>query len=55
MNVDKRARFANQKRLRELATRHGDEVKLISSHDPSEFAACRLSAQPTATAGSIFA
>jgi glyoxylase-like metal-dependent hydrolase (beta-lactamase superfamily II) len=41
VNVDKRARVANQKRLRELATRHGDEVKLISSHDPAEFAACR--------------
>jgi glyoxylase-like metal-dependent hydrolase (beta-lactamase superfamily II) len=41
VNIDKRTRVLNQKRLRELAARHGGEVKLISSHDTSEFAACR--------------
>ena len=41
VNVDRAARFANQKRLRELARRQGGEVRLISSHDPAEFAACR--------------
>jgi len=41
VNVDKRARLANQQRLRELARRHGGEVRLISSHDPAELAACR--------------
>ncbi|HTX66499.1 MAG TPA: hypothetical protein VMD31_12070, partial [Opitutaceae bacterium] len=40
VNADKAARVANQKRLRELARRHGDEVRLISSHDPIEFDAC---------------
>jgi len=32
--ADNRARKANRERLRELAGRHGDEVTLISSHDP---------------------
>ncbi|RBP12303.1 metallo-beta-lactamase superfamily protein [Roseiarcus fermentans] len=41
VNVDKPARVANQQRLRELAERHGDEVRLISSHDPAELLACR--------------
>ena len=41
VNIDKRTRIMNQKRMRELATRHGGEVQLISSHDPFEFAACR--------------
>ena len=40
VNIDQRTRLLNQKRLRELATRHGDEVKLISSHGRFEFAAC---------------
>lgn len=31
---DNKARKANRERLRELATRHGGEVTLISSHDP---------------------
>jgi glyoxylase-like metal-dependent hydrolase (beta-lactamase superfamily II) len=56
VNVDKAARGANQKRLRELAQRHGDEVRLICSHDPSELAACRpLAGHATATAGSSLA
>jgi glyoxylase-like metal-dependent hydrolase (beta-lactamase superfamily II) len=41
VNMDKAARVGNQIRLRELARRHGDEVRLISSHDPAELAACR--------------
>ena len=41
VNIDKKARLENQKRLRELARNHGGEVKLICSHDPAEFAALR--------------
>ena len=41
INVDRSTRLANQKRLRELKLRHSDAVRLISSHDPAEFAACR--------------
>jgi glyoxylase-like metal-dependent hydrolase (beta-lactamase superfamily II) len=33
---DNGARVANVERLRELATRHGDEVDLFSAHDPHE-------------------
>jgi glyoxylase-like metal-dependent hydrolase (beta-lactamase superfamily II) len=46
VNVDKRARLANQKRLSELVRTFG-EVKLICSHDPAELAAYRT---PEATA-----
>jgi glyoxylase-like metal-dependent hydrolase (beta-lactamase superfamily II) len=35
-NSDHRQRLLNQERLRELATRHGDEVQLICSHDPHQ-------------------
>jgi glyoxylase-like metal-dependent hydrolase (beta-lactamase superfamily II) len=31
---DNKARKANRDRLRELAARHGDEVRLVCSHDP---------------------
>ncbi len=41
VNFDKAARLANLKRLRELAKEHGDEVRLVSSHDPAELAAFR--------------
>ncbi len=41
MNADRTTRLANRKRLRELASRHGDEVRLVCSHDPAELAACR--------------
>lgn len=34
-DVDRAARRQNQERLRELADRHGREVELICSHDPS--------------------
>jgi glyoxylase-like metal-dependent hydrolase (beta-lactamase superfamily II) len=33
---DRKARLANQERLRELARAHGDEVKLFCAHDPRE-------------------
>ncbi|HXR31872.1 MAG TPA: MBL fold metallo-hydrolase [Solirubrobacterales bacterium] len=33
---DRKARMANQERLRELASNHGDDVKLFCSHDPCE-------------------
>jgi len=36
MGTDGKARRANQERLRELARDHGDEVRLICSHDESE-------------------
>jgi glyoxylase-like metal-dependent hydrolase (beta-lactamase superfamily II) len=39
VNIDKSARLANQKRLRELTINHGGDVTLICSHDPSELAA----------------
>jgi glyoxylase-like metal-dependent hydrolase (beta-lactamase superfamily II) len=35
-NADRRQRLSNQERLRELVTRHGEEVQLICSHDPHE-------------------
>jgi len=34
--ADGKARRSNQERLRELASRHGDEVTLLCSHDPHE-------------------
>ena len=41
VNFDRAARLANRNRLRDLARRHGSEVKLVCSHDPAELAACR--------------
>jgi glyoxylase-like metal-dependent hydrolase (beta-lactamase superfamily II) len=35
-NADRRHRIANQERLRELVARHGEDVRLICSHDPHE-------------------
>lgn len=37
MEVDRSTRLANQARLRDLAARHGGEVRLFCSHDRSEF------------------
>lgn len=37
MEVDRTARLRNQQRLRDLAQRHGDEVRIMCSHDPVEF------------------
>ncbi len=36
MATDNAARIANQERLRELASGHGDEVRLFCAHDPVE-------------------
>jgi glyoxylase-like metal-dependent hydrolase (beta-lactamase superfamily II) len=36
MEKDRRSRFINQQRLRELVRDHSDEVKVICSHDPRE-------------------
>jgi glyoxylase-like metal-dependent hydrolase (beta-lactamase superfamily II) len=36
MEKDRRARLANQQRLRELVRHHGDAVSVICSHDPRE-------------------
>lgn len=46
--ADTKQRIANRDRLRELATRHGDEVQLLCSHDPHELE--RAQAASTATA-----
>jgi glyoxylase-like metal-dependent hydrolase (beta-lactamase superfamily II) len=35
-NADRRQRLSNQERLRELVARHGEEVRLLCSHDPQE-------------------
>jgi glyoxylase-like metal-dependent hydrolase (beta-lactamase superfamily II) len=35
-NADRKQRLGNQERLRELVTRHGEEVQLLCSHDPQE-------------------
>jgi glyoxylase-like metal-dependent hydrolase (beta-lactamase superfamily II) len=37
MEKDRKARFANQERLRRLRHRHGDEVAVCCAHDPVEF------------------
>ena len=34
--ADGKRRRANQERLRELVARHGEEVRLLCSHDPHE-------------------
>jgi glyoxylase-like metal-dependent hydrolase (beta-lactamase superfamily II) len=40
-NVDGRLRTANQERLRELARRHGGDVRMFCSHDPTDLARAR--------------
>jgi glyoxylase-like metal-dependent hydrolase (beta-lactamase superfamily II) len=37
MEKDRRARLANQERLRDLVRHHSTEVSVICSHDPAEF------------------
>jgi glyoxylase-like metal-dependent hydrolase (beta-lactamase superfamily II) len=37
MEVDRTARLHNQQRLRDLSLRHGDEVRIMCSHDAVEF------------------
>jgi glyoxylase-like metal-dependent hydrolase (beta-lactamase superfamily II) len=40
-NADRRKRLDNRERLRELASRHGDEIALICSHDPHDLDSAR--------------
>lgn len=37
MEVDRKARLDNQKRLRRLSLDHGEEVRMFCAHDPVEF------------------
>jgi glyoxylase-like metal-dependent hydrolase (beta-lactamase superfamily II) len=39
LEKDRRARLDNQRRLRELRRRHGNEVRVFCSHDPLEYEA----------------
>jgi glyoxylase-like metal-dependent hydrolase (beta-lactamase superfamily II) len=48
--ADNKARKANQERLRELASRHGDEVTLFCAHDPHELERERARAGAAAAA-----
>jgi glyoxylase-like metal-dependent hydrolase (beta-lactamase superfamily II) len=41
MEADRRARLLNQRRLRELASAHGEEVRILSAHDAVEFEQAR--------------
>ena len=50
VEMDRKARIENQRRLRELAKTFGRDVKLICSHDPAEFAASRSGSQAAAAA-----
>jgi glyoxylase-like metal-dependent hydrolase (beta-lactamase superfamily II) len=46
--ADNRLRVANRERLRELAARHGEEVRLLCSHDPHELRLAQAGATATA-------
>jgi glyoxylase-like metal-dependent hydrolase (beta-lactamase superfamily II) len=48
--ADGKQRRANQERLRELVTKHGDEVDLFCSHDPFELERAQTQAGATAAA-----
>jgi glyoxylase-like metal-dependent hydrolase (beta-lactamase superfamily II) len=48
MATDGKARRANRERLRELASRHGDEVDLFCAHDPHYLERRRAADVPTA-------
>jgi glyoxylase-like metal-dependent hydrolase (beta-lactamase superfamily II) len=41
VTTDRKLRIENEERLRELASRHGDEVQLISAHDTAELERCQ--------------
>ena len=41
MEVDARARLANQARLRDLSIARRDTVTLVCAHDPVEWERCR--------------
>jgi glyoxylase-like metal-dependent hydrolase (beta-lactamase superfamily II) len=47
--ADNKARKSNQERLRELASRHGDEITLLCSHDPYELEREQAAAVAAAT------
>lgn len=49
--VDRRKRLANVERLRELAARHGEDVQLICSHDPSYLSDAAVPASARAPVG----
>jgi glyoxylase-like metal-dependent hydrolase (beta-lactamase superfamily II) len=49
MEMDRRARLANQRRLRELRREHGGEVRVFCSHDPVELE--MFAAEPAAALG----
>jgi glyoxylase-like metal-dependent hydrolase (beta-lactamase superfamily II) len=46
--ADGKRRIANRERLRELASRHGDEVRLLCSHDPHELGLAQAASAATA-------
>lgn len=48
MEVDRKARLANQRRLRELVRTHGDAVKVLCAHDRVEFETFAAGKRPTA-------
>jgi glyoxylase-like metal-dependent hydrolase (beta-lactamase superfamily II) len=41
MEVDRRQRLSNQRRLRQLIARHGAEVRVFSAHDALEYVALK--------------
>jgi glyoxylase-like metal-dependent hydrolase (beta-lactamase superfamily II) len=47
---DNRTRKANQERLRELVAAHGDEVRVVCSHDPHELERARAAGGAATTA-----
>jgi glyoxylase-like metal-dependent hydrolase (beta-lactamase superfamily II) len=47
MEVDRKARLANQERLRALARTHGESVRIVCAHDTSEFARCAANNPPS--------
>ena len=46
--VDRKARLQNQERLRELAAREADSVRMICSHDPADLEAAQAASPPPA-------
>jgi hypothetical protein len=41
VDMDRKARLANQERLRTLKAKHGDEVTIFNSHDEVDYENCR--------------
>ena len=50
MEKNRKARLVNQRRLRELAHRHADDITVCCSHDPMEFERLTSSARGDAGA-----